>query len=186
MEEGDVSTVCGRWSRGGQNNRDKRGCHFHRLFINTWNVVQSNWVLSVGTVLSFLRAQRCIKIQKSPVCFCKLQRGLVGPDEEGRFLFFFYTLQRHILFSCCQGNKKSSLQDPWCWWWQKKQTRKKYESKTKRVVVPNMTMQMPPHRHHLVLVEVQALGKVDHRNNSQMDACRIRSKGLDFSEKWHW
>lgn len=29
----------------------------------------------------------------------------------------FYTLQKHILYSCCQWNKMSSLQDPWCWWW---------------------------------------------------------------------
>jgi len=36
-------------------------------------------------------------------------------------------------------------------------------------------MQIPPHRRHLV--EVQVLGKVDHQNNG------IRSEGSDFSEK---
>jgi len=33
-EEGVASMVWGRWS-GWQNNRDKHGCQFHRLFINT-------------------------------------------------------------------------------------------------------------------------------------------------------
>lgn len=61
------------------------------------------------------------------VCFCKLQRGRVWPHDEGKSIFF-YTLQRHILFSCCQWNKMSSLQDPWCWWWQK-QTKKSQKQK---------------------------------------------------------
>lgn len=46
-----------------------------------------------------------------------------------------------------------------------------------------MTMQMTLHRRHLV--EVQALGKVNHRNNCQMETCRIRSEGSYFSGKWH-
>jgi len=33
-EEGVASVIWGRWS-GWQNNRDKHGCQFHRLFINT-------------------------------------------------------------------------------------------------------------------------------------------------------
>lgn len=106
------------------------------------------------------------------VCFCKLQRGRVWPHDEGKSIFF-YTLQRHILFSCCQWNKMSSLQDPWCWWWQK-QT-KKVRNK-KKVVVPNAMMQMPLHHRHLVLVEVQVLGKADHRSNGQMETCRTKGQ----------
>jgi len=63
----------------------------------------------------------------------------------------------------------------------KKQQQKKRESETSKVVVPNATMQTPPHRHHLV--EVQVLGKVDHRNNSRMETRRVTSKGLDFFRK---
>lgn len=63
----------------------------------------------------------------------------------------------------------------------KKTTTKKKESETKKVVVPNTTMQTPPHRRHLV--EVQVLGKVDHRNNSRMETRRITSKGSDFSDE---
>lgn len=85
--------------RRGQNNKDKHGCQFHRLFINTWNVVQSNSVLSVGTVLSFLSPQWCIKTQKSPVCFCfwELQRGLVWLDESGGSKFLHFT-EAYIIF----------------------------------------------------------------------------------------
>ncbi|MBW4002282.1 hypothetical protein HHB80_10960, partial [Neisseria meningitidis] len=67
-----------------------------------------------------------------------------------------------------------------------KQTKKKKKrmSETKKVVVPNTTMQMLSHHRHLV--EVQVLGKVDHLNNGQMEARKIRNDGVDFSEKWHW
>lgn len=71
------------------------------------NVVQSNWVLSVGTVLSFLSPQWCIKIQKSPVCFCKLQRGLVWLDEEGGSQFF--TLYRSIYYFLVASETKCLL-----------------------------------------------------------------------------
>jgi len=64
-----------------------------------------------------------------------------------------------------------------------KKKNKKQESETKKVVVPNATMQTLPHRRHLV--EVQVLGKVDHWNNGRMETCRIRSEGSIFSEKWH-
>jgi len=57
----------------------------------------------------------------------------------------------------------------------KNKKKTKSEMKKKKVVVPNATMQIPPHRRHLV--EVQVLGKVDHQNNG------IRSEGSDFSEK---
>jgi len=62
-----------------------------------------------------------------------------------------------------------------------KKTTKKQESETKKVVVPNVTMQTLPHRRHLV--EVQVLGKVDHRNNGRMETRRIRNEGLDFFRK---
>lgn len=72
-------------------------------------MVQSNWVLSVGTVLSFLSPQWCIKIQKSPVCsvgFCKLQRGLVWLDEEGKSIF---TLYRSIYYFLVASETKCLL-----------------------------------------------------------------------------
>lgn len=65
-----------------------------------------------------------------------------------------------------------------------KTNKKKSETK-KKVVVPNAMMQMPLHHRHLVLVEVQVLGKADHRSNGQMETCRIKNEGSDFSEKWH-
>lgn len=104
-------TNISRW--GGEDNRDKHGCQFHRLFINTWNVVQRNWVLSVGTVLSFFSPQWCVKTQKS-VGFWELQRGLVRLVEEGQF---FLTLYRSIYYILVVSETMSSLQDPWCWWW---------------------------------------------------------------------
>lgn len=64
----------------------------------------------------------------------------------------------------------------------KKTKKQKTRVRNKKVVVPNATMQTLPHRRHLV--EVQVLGKVDHRNNGRMESRRIRSEGSDFSEKW--
>lgn len=91
----------GWWREGrrGQNNKDKHGCQFHRLFINTWNVVQSNWVLSVGTVLSFLSLQWCIKTQKSPVCFCWFLRTPERPGLAGwRGVKFLHFTEAYIIF----------------------------------------------------------------------------------------
>lgn len=171
---------------GGQNKRDKRGCQFHRLFINTWNVVQSNWVLSVGTVLSFLSPQRCIKIQKSPVCFCWFLQTPERPGLAGwRGEVNFFTLYRGIYYFLVASETKCLLYRILGVGDGKKNKKKNQESETKKVVVPNTTMQMPPHHRHFVLVEVQVLGKVDHRNNGQMETCRIRNEGSDFSEKWH-
>lgn len=54
----------------------------------------------------------------------------------------------------------------------------------KKVVVPNATMQIPPNRRHLV--EVQVLGKVDHRNNGRMEIRKNRERrGQIFQKKWH-
>jgi len=100
MRRRELSVLSEEGGRDGQNNRDKHGCQFHRLFINTGNVLQSNWVLSVGTVLSFLSLQWCIKIQKSPLCFCwfsvKSRRAWFGWLKRGsKFLHF---TEAYIIF----------------------------------------------------------------------------------------
>lgn len=148
-------------------------------------------VCSVGTVLFIPLTTVVYKKYKSHLCvsagFCKLQRGLVWLDEEGKSIFF-YTLQKHILFSCCQWNKKCLLYRILgvgdCKKNNKTKQKKNQESEKtkKKVVVPNTTMQ----RRHLVGVQVFFffLGKVDHRNNGRMEIRWIRSEGSDVSEKW--
>lgn len=128
----------------------------------------------LGTVLSFLSPQWCIKIQKSSVCFCKLQRGLVWLDEEGKSIFLHFT-EAYIIFLLPVKQNVFSTGSLVLVMVKKNKKKTKSEMKKKKVVVPNATMQIPPHRRHLV--EVQVLGKVDHQNNG------IRSEGSDFSEK---
>lgn len=167
-----------RW--GGENNRDKHGCQFHRLFINTWNVVQRNWVLSVGTVLSFFSPQWCVKTQKS-VGFWELQRGLVCLVEEGHF-FFFYTLQKHILYSCCQWNNVFFTGSLVLVMVKKIEKKKTQRVRNKKLVVLNATMRTPPHRRHLVEMQVfRQSGPLKQRPNRNL--AESQARGWAFSEQ---
>lgn len=136
-------------------------------------MVQSNWVLSVGTVLSFLSPQRCIKIQKSPVSVSVNSRE-AGFGRMMRGSQFSFTLYRGIYYFLVASETKCLLYrilgvgDG-------KNKQKKVRNK-KKVVVPNAMMQMPLHHRHLVLVEVQVLGKADHRSNGQMETCRTKGQ----------
>lgn len=165
-----------RW--GGENNRDKHGCQFHRLFINTWNVVQRNWVLSVGTVLSFFSPQWCVKTQKS-VGFWELQRGLVRLVEEGQFFFLHFT-EAYIIFLLsvkqCLLYRILGVGDG------KKIKKKTQRVRNKKLVVPNATMWTPPHCHHLVEMQVfRQSGPLKQRPNGNL--AESRASGWAFSER---
>lgn len=90
-------------------------------------------ILSVRAVLSFLRG---VEKYKSQLCFCKLQRGLVWLEEDGRVLFLHFT-ETYIIFLLpvkpkvfSTGSVVLVMAKKW----------KKKKSKRKNLVVPDMAM----------------------------------------------
>lgn len=107
-------------------------------------------------------------------------RGLVCLVEEGQFVFF-YTLQKHILYSCCQWNNVFST-GSLVLVMVKKNKKKTQRVRNKKLVVPNATMRTPPHRHHLVEMQVfRQSGPLKQRPNGNL--AESREGGWAFSER---
>lgn len=185
------SNILSRWGGGrrscqweeegevGQNNRDKHGCQFHRLFINTWNVVQSNWVLSVGTVLSFLSPQYESHLCAS-VGFRKFQRGLSGWMKRGSD--FLHFIEAYIIFLLPVKQNVFSTESLVLVMIKKKENK----TKTRKQKSSGPIHDIADTAAWLPCCWSAGLGKLDHWNNGRMDTHGIKNEGLDFSQKWHW
>lgn len=95
---------------------------------------------------------------------------------------FFYTLQKHILYSCCQWNNVFSTGSLVLVMVKKNKIKKTQRVRNKKLVVLNATMRTPPHRRHLVEMQVfRQSGPLKQRPNGNL--AESRARGWAFSER---
>jgi len=133
MKRRELSELSGKGG-GGQNNRDKHGCQFHRLFINTGNVVHSNWVLSVCWDCPFIPLTAVV-YKNTKVTFVFL---LVSVNSRVAWFSWmkrgriFFTLYRSIYYFLVASETKRLLYRILGVGDDKKKIKKKQESETKK------------------------------------------------------
>lgn len=96
--------------------------------------------------------------------------------------FFFYTLQKHILYSCCQWNNVFFTGSLVLVMVKKIEKKKTQRVRNKKLVVLNATMRTPPHRRHLVEMQVfRQSGPLKQRPNRNL--AESQARGWAFSEQ---
>lgn len=152
-----------RWGAGGAEECTTTNTNISVSF-TVYSSTPETWykaILSVRLVLSLLRGVEKYKVS---CVFPQTSEAWFGWKKMGVGFFLHFT-KAYIIFLLPVKPKVFSTRSVVLV--MAKRT-KEEKSKRRNVVVPNTMKQTQPRRHHLVVEEVQVLGKVDHQINSQM------------------